>query len=325
MSFPINRRLLLAATALLALPLPAAAAQEALTFAWSPAPQTPQVNVALEADAFEAAGLDVSVVSFPSGREAMEALLGGQADLATMAEFPAVTAALREQDFAVIASLARYEGSRIIAKASSGIEAAADLAEKRVGVTLGTNTDFFLRKVLEEAGVEVEIVNAAPADLVPALMRGDVDAIAPFPNVYTAARNALGDDYAEIRPDLYESHFVLAASRTAIEEKGEALSAFLGVLVEADQTVSADPEGAAETVARDLQGSVDVDGLTQIWADTDVALALSPDLLELMVEEGGWIVGQGVVNADIPDAETMRPYLDGGPLSAVAPDAVTLP
>ncbi|RIY02495.1 ABC transporter substrate-binding protein [Aureimonas flava] len=325
--FRTTRRLFLAAGSVLAIALAASpgAAQDTLTLAWSPAPQMPQIDVALAEDLFAKAGLDVSVVTFASGREAFEALTGGQADLATMAELPAVTGALRDQRFAIVADLARYRGSRVIAKASSGIAAPADLAGRRIGVTLGTNTDFLLGKILGAAGVTAEIVNAAPADLVPALLRGDVDAIVPFPNAYPAAARALGEDYREIRSDLYEPHFVLAASPAALDGKSEAVTRFLDAVVEADGSVAADPDAAAEAVVATVQGNIDAAAVRALWQDTEIGARLDDRLLDLMAEQGAWIVGRGVVKADAPSRDSLRPFLEPAPLAAVAPDAVRLP
>ncbi|MGY2049772.1 ABC transporter substrate-binding protein [Methylobacterium sp. JK268] len=321
----MSRRLLIAASALAvaSATLPARA-QDSLTLAWSPAPQMPQIDVAVADGLFKKAGLDVAVVTFASGREAFEALTGGQADLATMAELPAVIGALRHQTFKVVADLARYEGSRLLAKATSGIAAPADLAGRRVGVTLGTNTDFFLGKILSKAGVTAEIVNAAPADLVPALLRGDVDAIVPFPNAYPAAARALGKNYRDIRSDLYEPHFILAASPAALATKRDAVTRFLGALVTADDRVKADPNAAAAAVVATLQGNIDADAVRTLWKDTAIGTRLDRSLLDLMVEQGAWIVGRGFVKASAPSVETLRPFIEPGPLAAVATTSVTV-
>ena len=130
-AIPSRRALLLAGASLTFMAAaPGAHAADSLTFAWSPAPQTPQIDLAIAEKAFERAGLDVTVVVFPTGREAFEALTGGQADLASMAELPAVIGALRGQDFGVVADLARYKGSRIITTPVG-----------RVAVRLGTIVD----------------------------------------------------------------------------------------------------------------------------------------------------------------------------------------
>ncbi|WP_444666646.1 ABC transporter substrate-binding protein [Cereibacter changlensis] len=305
--------------------LPSAALADPISFAWTPNPQTPQVDVALAKGYFTEAGLDVQLVTFASGREAFEALLGGQVDVAFMAEFPAATGALTKQDFAIVADLSRYTGSRIIGNTEQGALAApADLAGKRIGTTLGTNVDYFLSEVLRTAGVEAEVINAAPGDLVPALLRGDVDAIVPFPTFYAGAAEALGDKYQELRPGGYAPHYVLAATTAMTSERGADLTAFLGALVKADADVSAAPAAAAEAVSGSMGGAVAPAELQKMWADVDLGTTLSTDLLDLLLSEASWIAAKGVVKADAPTAATIAPYLDATALSAVAPEAVTL-
>lgn len=306
--------------ALLALALlPSAALADPVTFGWSPNAQTPQVDVALANDYFADAGLDVQIVPFASGREAFEALIGGQIDIAFMAEFPAATGALTGQDFAVVADLSRYTGSRIIGNADQGALATpADLAGKRIGTTLGTNVDYFLSTALTAAGVEAEIVNAAPGDLVPALVRGDVDAIVPFPTFYAGAAQALGDKYLELRPGGYDSHYILASTPEMTGARAGDLTAFLGALVKADADVAADPAAAAETVSASLGGNVSAEALQATWADMEFGTTLEPSLLDLLVSEGTWIAAQGVVKADTPTAETIAPYIVDAPLKAAA-------
>ncbi len=158
----------------------------------------------------------------------------------------------------------------------------------------------------------------------PALLRGDVEAIVPFPNAYPAAARALGDDYREIRSGLYEPHYIVAASPAALDAKRDAVTRFLGAVVEADGRVAADPEAAAAAVVATVQGNIDAAAVRALWADTDIGTRLDRGLVDLMVEEGAWVVGRGVVNADAPSAATLRAFIEPGPLAAVAPTAVRI-
>tara|TARA_R110000737_G_scaffold187040_2_gene209757 strand:+ start:1812 stop:2072 length:261 start_codon:yes stop_codon:yes gene_type:complete len=74
--------------------LPVLAQAETLTGASIPNPLTPQVDIARAKGYFGVAGVEVDLVSFPSAREGVEALLGEQVDVACMAEFPAATRAV---------------------------------------------------------------------------------------------------------------------------------------------------------------------------------------------------------------------------------------
>ena len=301
--------------AMLAVLAPAAMA-EPLTFAWTPNPQTPQVDVAIAKGYFEDAGLDMEFVAFRTGREGFEAMLGGQVDITFMAEFPAAVGALTGQEFSVVADLARFTGSRVIVNTASGAVATpADLAGKRIGTTIGTNVNFFLDGVLADAGVEAEIVSAAPPDLVPALARGDVDAIVPFPTFYTAAAETLGDDYGELRVPGYQVHYILSASPEMTGARAEELAAFLTALARADADVQADPEAAMAAVSASLQGAMSPEDLATMWQDVDVGLELEQSLAELLVAEAAWILDQGVINADPITLDRMLEHFAFEPLA----------
>ncbi|MFT7147968.1 MAG: NitT/TauT family transport system substrate-binding protein [Yoonia sp.] len=306
--------------------IPTFALAETLTFAWTPNPQTPQVDIAIAKGYFEEAGLDMEFVAFRTGREGFEAMLGGQVDITFMAEFPAAVGALTGQEFGVVADLARFTGSRVIINTSGGeIATTADLAGKRIGTTLGTNVNFYLDKILTDANVDAEIVSAAPPDLVPAVSRGDVDAIVSFPSFYSAAKTTLGDDYSELRVPGYEVHYILSASPKMIGERAADLEAFMGALAKADADVQADPAAAIEAVSASMSGAMSIEDLRTMWQDVDIGLRLDTGLAELLVAEADWILAQGVVNGEAVMLEEMLTYFAPDALAKVMPDAVDLP
>lgn len=308
------------------LSLPGAVTAEELTFAWSPNPQTPQVDIAIEKGYFEEAGLDINFVAFRTGREGFEAMLGGQVDITFMAEFPAAVGALTGQDFGVVADLARFTGSRMIVNTSGGAVASpADLAGKKIGTTLGTNVNFYLDKILTDAGIEAELVSASPPDLVAAVARGDVDAIVPFPSFYSAARTTLGDDYGELRVPGYQVHYILSASPEMINDRADVLASFMGALAKADADVKADPGAAMAAVSASMNGAMSPEDLSTMWQDVDIGLSLDTGLVELLVAEADWILAQGVVNGDAVSVEDMLGNFAPDALRAVLPDAVMLP
>lgn len=306
--------------------LPSLTYADPLTFAWTPNPQTPQVDIAIANGYFEQAGLEIEFVAFRTGREGFEAMLGGQVDVTFMAEFPAAVGALTGQDFAIVGDLARFTGSRVILNTSGGAVATpADLAGKKIGTTLGTNVNFYLDKVLTDAGVEAEIVSAAPPDLVPAVTRGDVDAIVPFPSFYSAAQTTLGDNYGEMRVPGYQVHYILAASPTMTTERAADLEAFMGALAKADADVQADPSAAMAAVSASMNGAMSAEDLATMWQDVEIGLRLDTDLAELLVAEADWVLAQGVVKGQAVTLEDMLTNFAPEALSKVMPDAVNLP
>jgi len=229
-----------------------AAEAQPVTFAWTPSAEDPQLAVALDKKLWT--GLDVKAVSFPTGREAMEAMLGGQADFAAAAELPAVVAAMRSQKFKILAILSRYKANRILATTKLELHSVADLAGKKVASTIGTNTDFALAWELKKAGVKVEVVNVSPPDTVPALSRGDVDAAMTFPSFTDQAKRVLGDRYRELMTPGYVTHLVLMASADVLEKRPQAVAAFMAGIMKGDAVIAADPAVAQQSVIRVVGG-----------------------------------------------------------------------
>lgn len=295
-------------------------------FAWNPNPQTPQVDVAIKNGLFKDAGLDVKIIAFPTGREALEALIGGQVEFAYMAEFPIATAALRKQNLRVIADLSRYQGQRVIASGKAlDLKSEKDLLGKKVGTTLGTNVEYFSYKLLNRAGGKAQIVNAAPADLLPALVRGDIDVAVMFPTFFPAAKKTLGGDYRELISNEYVLHMIISTTAAFLEKEPETAAKFLSALVKADELIKKDPAAAQAVVLANMKGVMAPEALQDMWKDFDFQVRLEADLLDLLADQAGWIVDRGMVKAEKPSAASLRPYLNGDPLKKVAPDRVKLP
>lgn len=305
---------------------PAGAADLApVTLAWAPNPQTPQIDVAIARGFFRDAGLDVKTVSFPTGREAFEALAGGQVDVAFMAELPATIGALRAQPFAVVADLSRYRGSRLIANAKTlDMKTTADAAGKKVGLTIGANLDYFTSRLFAAAKINVTIVNASPPDLLPALLRGDIDIAVPFPTFYPAAAKALGENYREVLPGGYAVHNIVAASSPFIKMKPAELEKFIAALVKADAIVRAGPAAAQALVAENLKGAFTLESVTKMWGEYDFHTELADDLTDLLVDQGAWLIEKGAVKGAAPTAASMRPYIAEAALRKADASAVRL-
>jgi NitT/TauT family transport system substrate-binding protein len=319
---------LIVALALTAAALGTASAQSLKTvkFAWNSTPQTPQIDVALKQGLFKQVGLDVQIVSFPTGREGMEALIGGQVDFAYMAEFPIATAALRQQNLRVVADISRYKGQRVIASGKTmQLASASELAGKKVGTTLGTNVEYFAHRLLAKAGAKATIVNAGPDDLLPALTRGDIDAAVMFPTFFGAAKKTLGADYRELFSDEYVLHMVIVASGNVVQKDPAAIEAFVAALVKADAAFAADRADAEATVLANMKGVMPADALRDMWKDFEFTTVLAPDLVALIADQAAWIVERGMVKADKPTAASLRGYFLDAPLKKASPASVTLP
>ena len=302
----------------------AAAAETKLAIGGGPYLDIPQLSVAMDKNLWADHDIEAEVIPFRTGRSAFEALLGGQLDLAFMAEFPAVIGAMREQDFKVIAEMSQYTATRIIHGGDPEIDTVAELAGLKVGLTQGTNVHYMFENELAAAGIEAEIVSVGPPDIVPALARGDIDAGAMFPSFYAGAAKALGDKYQEIPIDSYGTHFILVATQELIDENPDAVKNALAALYAGEQVVKSDPAASHRSVSNVLGGTLKPEDVAAASANYAFNMQINQAMLELMVDEGIWINARGSIKGDPPTIDSIRPYIDGSFLSSIDASRVTL-
>ncbi|MEX3647156.1 ABC transporter substrate-binding protein, partial [Mycolicibacterium porcinum] len=77
-------------------------------------PSWAQVPVAADTGLFDKHNVNVKVVNFQSGVEALQAAAAGQVDITTAADVPTSAALTRTPTLRVIADGSRWEGSRIV-------------------------------------------------------------------------------------------------------------------------------------------------------------------------------------------------------------------
>ena len=87
----------------------------------------PQTRIANGAGLWEKHGLTVNQTLFATGREAMQALLGGQADVAEVAPTPLVLAAFADQPVRAFAVVARWSKWRVLVRTARGITTPGEL------------------------------------------------------------------------------------------------------------------------------------------------------------------------------------------------------
>ena len=283
----------------------------------------PQITMAFERDLWTGQDIQALPVTFPTGREALEALLNGGAEIASLADLPATTAALRNQDLVILGVAAKFVANRFIFNKASGASSIAELNGKRLGVAMGTNMEYLAETVLAEKDISPEIVNVGPGDTILALARGDIDAAVVFDTFYGMARETLGDNYAEELTPQYEGHFVICASQSFAESNPEAVKAVIRALVAADEIVEAEPDETAAAISESTGGALSLGAIQEQMPNYAYGLSLDDGLLRLMVAEGKWITESGIIQGNASE-ELFRSYIADEYLADIAADRVSL-
>jgi NitT/TauT family transport system substrate-binding protein len=295
-----------------------------LVLGWAYSPDVPQLAQAYDKHLWATENLEPKMVPFATGRDAFEAVIGGQLDLAIMAEFPPVSGVLRNLKFSIVAALSKYVAMRVIAKSATPITSLSQLAGKRIGTPIGTNVHFDVAEALKSQDVKAELVNVGPADLIPALLRGDVDAASMFPSAYEGAKRALGAQYQEVRLPNLEQVFILIASEKFSRESPDVIKRFLAALLKGEALVVSNPKDSQEATVRYVRNAISLEQIQATWPDYTFKIMLDNATFDLMAREGRWVRDMGYVKEGNPSRQLYEGFVAKGPLQAIAPDRVTM-
>jgi NitT/TauT family transport system substrate-binding protein len=289
--------------------------------------QSPISGVSIIADRrgfFTKNGLDVEVFNFTTGKQCLDTVLGGGADIATTAEAPTTAAAMSGQK---IAFLARTEYSYIktLTAAAAQIRKPADLKGKRIAFTAGTGGEVYTMVLLKAAGLskdDVTLVNLRPQDMVAALASGSIDAYGTWePHIFNGLK-ALGGKATPLdTKGIYAETFNIVVMQDYLQKKPEVAKNFLKSLVEAEAWMKTNREQAINVVAEFVK--MPIDELKPIWDDYIYQVALDDKVLDILNAHASWRLASGnhPPRAVMPDWRTV---IFSAPLKEVAPDKVLI-
>ena len=149
---------------------------------------------------FEKHGLEITVSNFTSGKQCLDTVIGGGADIATTAEAPVTASAMANQPIAFVAGM-EYSDLKTVVAAKAGVKTKAELRGKRIAFTAGTGSEVYTATLLKSAGLtpkDVTLVNLRPQEMLPALAAGSIDAFDTWEPHVSNAKKALGEAAGEI-------------------------------------------------------------------------------------------------------------------------------
>src|ERR1700738_1850333 len=240
--------------------------------------QGPISGVSIVADRqglFAKNGLDVEVSNFTTGKQCLDTVMGGAADIATTAEAPTTAAAMSGQKIAFLART-EYSYIKMLTAAAAGISKLGDLKGKRVAYTAGTGGEVYTMQLLRAANLgkdDVIFVNLRPQDMVAALSSGSIDAYNTWEPHITNGLKVLG---VKARPldtkGIYAETFNIVMMQNYLQKNSAVVTGFLKALVEAEAWMKANRDGAIKLVAE--FANMPVGDLTPPWDEFIFQVAL---------------------------------------------------
>jgi NitT/TauT family transport system substrate-binding protein len=283
------------------------------------------VLAAQDQQMFAKYGLAVRILPFTSGKQALNAVLTGKADVATAADIALMFAAMERAPIQVLSTIFRTERDHgIVARRDRGIAAPADLKGKRIGATLSTSGHFTLDVFLNRqrlSAADVQLFNYAPDRLQAALASGEVDAVAGWEPYLDAIAEQQGANALRFSgEEVYDSIYNLIAQRRYVHQHPDTVVRILRALDEGSRYCRGHPAEAiafvpALTPARKA-------ALQQSWRTLHFGLELDQGLLLALEDQARWAVkGKLTTRQDLPNFLDYI-YMDG--LSAISPFDVSI-
>src|SRR5438270_992336 len=148
---------------------------------------------------FDKAGLEIELINFKGGSQALQAVIGGSADVVSGYYDHCVNLAAKGQNLQSFVVYDRFPGMVLaVSPESKDIKSIKDLAGKAVGVSApGSSTDFFLKYLLAKNGLDPTSASVVgiglDATAVAAMEHGKVQAAVMLDPAATLLQNKYRD------------------------------------------------------------------------------------------------------------------------------------
>lgn len=298
---------------------------EKITVAYTTSTSAVLVHVALNNGYFKAEGLEVTSQPETSGKAALDAVVEGKADFATVADTPIMFAIARGHKIYIIAEIqtsTKNEG--LVARKDSGINRPADLKGKKIGVTLGTTGDFFMDTFFLHHGIDrkrVKIIDLKPEEMSAGLSQGQVDAVSIWNPVLQTLKKELSEKGIVFFDEhIYTELFCVVTGQDFAKKNPGAIIRFLRALIKAEEFVKQHPETTRKLIGQFTHTDKAI--LDDIWDGFNFRVSLNQSLLVNLEDQTRWAKKYRLTGgAPMPNYLDYI-YFDG--LQAVKPEAIRI-
>lgn len=269
--------------------------------------------IAKEKGFYEQQGIDAQITDFASGVEAGQALVTNQIDMTAETQNLGVILPSTSD----VRTIARYSNAgkwwALIAR--PGITNVKDLVGKKVATQTGAQGEQWYQQLLAHEGIDrssITFEDIKFPQLIPALTRGDVDAIITFqPNVAKALQTA--KDSTVIRwgsdDDLAPTLGFMVVGKSLAANTDLAKKVIAAVKA-SDEWISKNTDEAVDIISKKT-GITDKDMLKQIVSQVDFSVGLTDADRARMQDTIDWLASNGKVTAGLTVDKVIVPNLVG--------------
>lgn len=301
-------------------------ALQKITIATMPSSYTGySIFVAQEKGFFQDAGLDLTLdISSSHGTAALEAL-AGKADFAVSSETPFVNAVLNGAEISTITTtVTAHNHLGVVTRKGKEETTKVDLRGKTVGVTMGSNGEYFLDLVLLTEGLtrnDIKRKHIKPKEMVDSLMNNDVDAIATWNPNKSLAVKLLGDQGTSITAEgIYSPFFIIVANKDYLSANPEIVEKLILALQKSSTFIQNNRDDARKIVGKYLK--VEPSLLKELEATYIIELALEQAFISTLEDQAKWAIKNKYT--DQSELPNFLDFIYTDALEAISPDQMTI-
>jgi ABC-type nitrate/sulfonate/bicarbonate transport system substrate-binding protein len=267
----------------------------------------------------------LTIQPFALGKQALESLLQGKADLAVVADTPFMFAVMQGKKIVTVSTIFGSRKTMAVAvRKDRGITRPEDLAGKTIGTVFGTNAQYFLDTLLLAHSVDkasVKVVDVKPGGLLEALESGQLDAVTVWhPDLARIEGRSSQTAATLYGPELFVYRFLLVGTSDYVAAHPETVRRVLVALRDGIGAIRSEPAQSRVVIGRAI--GLNPELIAQSFDPNDFYLALDQTLLLALSDQTRWAMKRGLVpQGAVPN------YLDfirQEPLGAVLPEAVKI-
>lgn len=257
------------------------------------------VFVADQKGFFKAEGLDVTVRPFASGAEATEGFRFGAAEFLVAADVPLIYL-LAGGDTVMLAQFSQNP-DMLLMIGPTGMPDASALKGKRVGIASKSAAEYMLNNYLKRAGMsfsDIERVDLAPFDQVPALVRGDVYALSTWKPFDSKIAALSGNKYIAASYNSKENYIVfsgIVAKKDFLKHNPDAASRLLKALVKAtDYIKQSDLKTVSSGLAQYLKSNAN--DIEHVIENNKWEMGVTNEFISTMASIEGFLADQKLIS-----------------------------
>ena len=296
-----------------------------VTIAVSKTPLSTPFYVAKAINAFAGTCVNVEFDEVIGGQKAFRKVMDGEVDFGTSSDSVIAFQSLVNKAFVTHAMFVQSDNDvKLITRPEAKINSATELKGKRVGVTKGTASEYFLSILLALEGLtteDVKLYHFKPEALVNGFMNNEIDAYVPWePFAFRSAQLLNKQIKIHDTKSLNTLSFNLV-SLTADKLLVNKAKCIIQGLKIAINYIASHPDESKKIVIKELELSAEF--IEWVWPDYIFKLALNQSLILSINSQVSWAVATKMTeHSDIPNIEHL---IDSRAMMQVNPSAVNIP